>query len=146
MCLNPMNPLRLKPRTLPPAPYATPSYKEPEYTTAAYVAPVCVFLLRLRRVSSFDAFTLLLMAYRYNCTSEWHFNFYVISIHPDDLIIVGIGKRICLGEPLGQDRMFLFVAFLVKTFEFQVRPQRIAFNAGTQKHANINQRMYWQKS
>nr|CAH0098575.1 unnamed protein product [Daphnia galeata] len=41
------------------------------------------------------------------------------------------GKRICLGEPLGQDRMFFFVAFLVKTFEFQVRPQRIAFNAGT---------------
>ncbi|EFX83960.1 hypothetical protein DAPPUDRAFT_47261 [Daphnia pulex] len=34
----------------------------------------------------------------------------------------GLGKRICLGEPLARNTVFLFVASLVKTFEFQSVP------------------------
>jgi methyl farnesoate epoxidase/farnesoate epoxidase len=32
------------------------------------------------------------------------------------------GKRICLGEPLARNTVFLFVACLVKTFEFKSVP------------------------
>nr|CAH0098576.1 unnamed protein product [Daphnia galeata] len=36
----------------------------------------------------------------------------------------GIGKRICLGEPLARNTVFLFVASLVKTFELKSVPNK----------------------
>lgn len=38
------------------------------------------------------------------------------------LTIFFSGKRVCLGEPLARNTFFLFMAVLLKTFEFQPVP------------------------
>ena len=38
--------------------------------------------------------------------------------------ISSVGKRICLGEPLARNTVFLFTAALAKTFEFKSLPNK----------------------
>ncbi|XP_046454333.1 methyl farnesoate epoxidase-like isoform X1 [Daphnia pulex] len=43
-------------------------------------------------------------------------------IKNENLIPFGLGRRVCLGEPLARNTIFLFVACLVKTFAFKSVP------------------------
>ncbi|EFX62803.1 hypothetical protein DAPPUDRAFT_67675, partial [Daphnia pulex] len=45
-------------------------------------------------------------------------------IKNDAYIPFGLGKRVCLGEPLARNTVFLFMASLVKTFEFKSLPNQ----------------------
>jgi cytochrome P450 len=49
-------------------------------------------------------------------------NYPILNFYENCIMLLIIGKRMCLGEPLTRNSYFLFTSALVKTFDFSAIP------------------------